>query len=200
MAGYKENIIPHNHAVTRTNREKRNGHKSKVIWFVGLSGSGKSTLANALEIHLHQKGKRTYILDGDNIRSGLNNDLDFSNASRKENIRRISEVSKLFVEAGVIVLTAFISPFKRDREKAKEVIGEADFIEVYVDCPLEVCELRDVKGLYKKARERKIKDFTGIDSPFEKPKNADITVNTALNPLEYCLNELKNKIDSIIRL
>lgn len=200
MEDYKENIIPHSHQVGRKDRERKSGHKSKVIWFAGLSGSGKSTLASSLEHWLHTKGKNTYILDGDNIRTGLNNDLDFSDTSRKENIRRIAEVSKLFLDAGVIVLTAFISPFREDRRAAREVIGTDNFIEVHVDCPLEVCESRDVKGLYKKAREGKIKDFTGIDSPFEIPENPDISVNTADHSLEDCLKELIEKIEPKIRL
>ena len=147
-----ENIIPHNHTITREDREKSSGYKSVLLWFTGLSGSGKSTLANSLEVYLHNQGVPTYILDGDNIRSGLNNDLDFSEESRTENIRRISEVSKLFVDAGVVVLTAFISPFKADRQAAKDLVGAENFVEVFVDCPLEVCEERDVKGLYAKAR------------------------------------------------
>jgi adenylylsulfate kinase len=196
----KENIIPHSHSIQRSDRISKNGYQPKVIWFSGLSGSGKSTLASALEAHFHNLGFNTYILDGDNIRSGLNNDLDFSDSSRKENIRRISEVAKLFNDAGVIVLTAFISPFKSDRRFAKEVIGNENFIEVHVDCPLEVCEERDVKGLYKKARAGKIKHFTGIDSPFEIPENPNVIVDTANNSLEICLKELIEKIEPKIRL
>lgn len=199
MDDYKENIIPHDHHIKRLDREKLFGHKPLVIWFVGLSGSGKSTLASALEYHLHQKGHKTYILDGDNIRAGLNNDLDFSEESRQENIRRISEVSKLFVDSGTIVLTAFISPFKEDREKARAVVGDS-FFEVYVDCPIEVCEQRDVKGLYKKAREGKIKHFTGISSPFEIPDKPDIAVDTANQSLEDCLIELIDVIEPKVKL
>lgn len=200
MEDYKENIIPHDHHVTRADRQNRFGHQAFVIWFVGLSGSGKSTLASSLEAHLYNSGLKTYILDGDNIRSGLNNDLDFSEESRKENIRRISEVASLFVDAGTIALTAFISPFKEDRDKAREVIGADNFFEVYVDCPLEVCEQRDVKGLYKKAREGKIKDFTGISSPFEIPDQPDLVVNTATDSLEDCLEDLKKAIESRVKL
>jgi len=200
MEDYRDHIIPYNHNVKRTDREKRGGNKSKVLWFTGLSGSGKSTLAGALETYLHNQGVKTYILDGDNIRSGLNNDLDFSAESRTENIRRIAEVAKLFVDAGIVVLSAFISPFREDRARAKEVIGEADFFEIHVDCPLEVCEQRDVKGLYKKAREGKIRNFTGIDSPFEEPINPDVRVDTAANSLESCLEELKTNIELKIRL
>ena len=200
MEDYKENIIPHVHEVSREERVAKNGHLPKVIWFVGLSGSGKSTLASELENRLFQKGFNTYILDGDNIRSGLNNDLDFSSESRKENIRRISEVAKLFADAGTIVLTAFISPFEVDRKTARQLIGEQDFVEIYVDCPLEVCEERDVKGLYKKAREGKIKNFTGIDSPFEIPENPEIIVDTANNSLEFCSDQLIKEIETRIRL
>lgn len=200
MGDYKENIIPHTHSVKLEDRMSKNGFRPKLLWFTGLSGSGKSTLASALEAHLHNQGFNTYILDGDNIRSGLNSDLDFSEESRKENIRRISEVSKLFVDAGVIVLTAFISPFKEDREAAKKLVGEEYFIEIHVDCPLEVCEQRDVKGLYKKARAGEIKYFTGITSPFEAPENPDIRVNTAENSLDDCLKLLIEEIQPKIRL
>ena len=189
-----KNIIPHHHTIRRKDREKISGYKSVLIWFTGLSGSGKSTLANALEIHLHKQGVPTYILDGDNIRSGLNKDLDFGDKNRKENIRRISEVSKLFLDAGVVVLTAFISPFREDRQAARDLTQPENFIEVYVDCPLEVCEHRDVKGLYAKARQGEISNFTGISSPFEEPENADITLDTANNSLENCMKQLIDKI------
>lgn len=200
MGDYRDHIIPHSHTIVLDDRVNKNGYRPKLLWFTGLSGSGKSTLASALETHFHNKAFNTYILDGDNIRSGLNKDLDFSEASRKENIRRISEVSKLFVDAGVIVLTAFISPFKEDREAAKQLVGEKNFIEIHVDCPLEVCEARDVKGLYKKARAGEIKYFTGITSPFEEPDNPDIRVNTAENSLEDCLKILIEEIEPKIRL
>lgn len=190
-------IIWHHATVTRQRRNLQNKHKSVVVWFTGLSGSGKSTLAHAIEEELHQKGCRTIVLDGDNIRHGLSKDLSFDNKSRQENIRRISEVAKLFVEAGVIVLTAFISPFKVDRQSAKHLIGEQDFIQVYVDCPLNVCEKRDVKGIYKKARNNKIANFTGISSPYEKPKKSDVIVNTEVEDLQESVNKvvsfLKNK-------
>lgn len=190
-------IIWHHATVTRQRRNLQNKHKSVVVWFTGLSGSGKSTLAHAIEEELHQKGCRTIVLDGDNIRHGLSKDLSFDNKSRQENIRRISEVAKLFVEAGVIVLTAFISPFKVDRQSAKHLIGEQDFIQVYVDCPLNVCEKRDVKGIYKKARNNKIANFTGISSPYEKPDNPHVIVNTEEEDLQESVNKvvsfLKNK-------
>ncbi len=189
-----ENIIPHKHSVTLDDRIEKNGHKPKLVWFTGLSGSGKSSLANALEQQLHNRGLNTYILDGDNIRSGLNKDLDFSEESRKENIRRIAEVSKLFVDAGVVVLTAFISPFRENRKFAKELVGKEHFIEVFVDCPLEVCEARDVKGLYAKARAGEIPDFTGITSPFEEPENPDVIVKTNELSLEDSLKILIDKV------
>lgn len=200
MGDYRGNIKPHTHVIGRNDREKKNGHRAKVLWFTGLSGSGKSTLAGRFETYLHNKGFKTYILDGDNIRTGLNSDLDFSEESRKENIRRISEVSKLFVDAGIVVLTAFISPFKEDRLSAKKVIGEENFIEIHVDCPLEICEQRDVKGLYKKARAGEIKHFTGIDSPFEEPDNPDLRVNTATNTLDTCVEELIKNIEPKLKL
>lgn len=178
------NVIPHNHTVSRLDRIKLGNHQTKLLWFTGLSGSGKSTLANALEITLHEKKYRTYILDGDNIRSGLNRDLDFTDSGRKENIRRIAEVSKLLLDAGVVVLTAFISPFKEDRDQAKSIVGDEHFIEIFVDTPLHICEKRDVKGLYKKARAGEIPSFTGIDSPFDVPQNPDIHVKTEGSTVE----------------
>jgi adenylyl-sulfate kinase len=152
--------------------------RPKVIWFTGLSGSGKSTLATQLEIQLHIQRFKTYLLDGDNVRSGLNQDLDFSDYARKENIRRIGEVSKLFLDSGLVVLSAFISPFHEDRHQVRTIVGAENFIEVFVDCPLDVCEQRDVKGLYKKARTGELKQFTGISSPYERPLNADLTIRT----------------------
>ena len=169
-------------SISRENREKLNGHKGKVIWFTGLSGSGKSTLANALEVELHTNGYRTYLLDGDNVRQGLNKDLGFTDADRVENIRRIAEVAKLMMDAGLIVMTAFISPFRRERQMARELIGEENFVEVFVSTPLEVCEQRDVKGLYKKARSGQLPNLSGVGSPYEPPKEKDQAVNiTDLN-------------------
>lgn len=164
-------------SISRSDRERLNGHSGKVVWFTGLSGSGKSTLANALEVELHRRGLRTYILDGDNVRQGLNKDLGFTEADRVENIRRVSEVARLMMDAGLIVITAFISPFKRERETARELIGSSDFLEVYVSTSLEVCERRDVKGLYKKAREGKIPNMTGISSAYEVPEAPDFIAN-----------------------
>ncbi len=171
-------IIPHNHAITRRDRIALHGHNPIVFWFTGLSGSGKSTLASELEKKLIEKGVSTYILDGDNIRKGLNSDLDFTDVGRIENIRRIGEVAKLFIDAGVVVLTAFVSPFKSDRDAVRQLVGPNNFVEIFVDCPLEVCEARDVKGLYKKARAGEISNFTGISSPFEVPDNAAIRIPT----------------------
>ncbi|MFY0651249.1 MAG: adenylyl-sulfate kinase [Cyclobacteriaceae bacterium] len=185
-----ENIIPHSHAVSVADRIKKLGYKPQLIWFVGLSGSGKSTLASSLEERLFADGLNTYILDGDNIRSGLNNDLNFTDESRKENIRRIAEVSKLFLDAGVVVLTAFITPFSEEREKVKSLVGEENYTEVFVDCPLEECEKRDVKGLYAKARRGEIKNFTGIDSPFEEPTDADINIPSHQLSVEDGVNRI----------
>jgi bifunctional enzyme CysN/CysC len=179
-------------SISRPDREKLNGHKGKVIWFTGLSGSGKSTLANALEVELHSRGMRTYILDGDNIRQGLNKDLGFTDADRVENIRRIAEVAKLMMDAGMIVMTAFISPFKREREMARELIGTENFMEVYVSTPLEVCEQRDIKGLYKLARSGKIPNMTGINSPYESPENPDCTIGTNLHSINETAQKLAN--------
>lgn len=176
MKAEKLHIIPHKHAIGVEDRNALKGHKGMVVWFVGLSGSGKSTIASELERRLFEQGKHTYILDGDNIRSGLNSDLDFSDQSRKENLRRITEVAKLMVDAGLIVLTAFITPFEEERAKAKSLIGEENYLEVFVNCPIEECEKRDVKGLYAKARRGEISNFTGISSPFEEPQNPDVKV------------------------
>jgi bifunctional enzyme CysN/CysC len=176
--------------ITRIDRERLNGHKGKVIWFTGLSGSGKSTIANALEIELHSLGKRTYILDGDNVRQGLNKDIGFTDADRIENIRRIAEVAKLMMDAGLIVLTAFISPFRAEREMARELVGFDNFIEVFVDTPLSVCEQRDPKGLYRKARIGQIPNMTGIDSPYEPPRAPDYIVSYGNQSLKSVITEI----------
>lgn len=173
------NTVWHHATVTRKRRERLNGHRGVVVWFTGLSGAGKSTIAHAVEERLHQKGCRTYVFDGDNVRQGLCSDLGFSKEDRAENIRRIGEMVRLFVDAGIIVLAAFISPFRADREKVRRLLGGEDFIEVYCRCPVEVCEQRDVKGHYKRARSGEIKEFTGISSPYEEPKNPDIIIETA---------------------
>ena len=174
----ESNLHFHKHRVPRQLKEDRNQQKSRVLWFTGLSGSGKSTVANATEKLLHDLDIHTYILDGDNVRMGLNKDLGFAPEDRTENIRRITEVSKLFADAGIIVLTAFISPYMEDRKSARKIIGDVDFIEVYVKADLSVCESRDPKGLYKKARAGEIKGFTGIDAPYEPPVNPEIVLET----------------------
>lgn len=184
------NIHWHAGHVDREARETLNGHKSAILWFTGLSGAGKSTLANAVEERLNQLSCRTYVLDGDNIRHGLCNDLGFSDEDRTENIRRIGEVSKLFVDAGVLALTAFISPFRADRDIVRGLVNEGDFIEVYVKCDLEICEERDVKGLYKKARAGEIPAFTGISSPYEEPLNAEVVVDTGAQSLEESVDQV----------
>lgn len=181
-------------SITRPDRERLNGHAGKVIWFTGLSGSGKSTIANALEQALHAQGKRTYILDGDNVRQGLNKDLGFTNADRVENIRRIAEVAKLMMDAGLIVMTAFISPFRAEREMARQLIGAENFVEVFVDTPLEVCEQRDPKGLYKKARRGELPNMTGINSPYEPPLGAAYSVGSENSRLENIISTLMEKI------
>jgi len=178
------NIIYHEATVTRQRRNKLNNHRSIVLWFTGLSGSGKSTLAHSLEERLLQRGCSTFVLDGDNVRHGLNSNLDFSEAGRTENIRRISEVSKLMLESGLIVMTAFISPFSKDRHEARKLITGDDFVEIYCKASLEKCESRDVKGLYKRARAGEIKNYTGIDSPYEVPDNPDLIIDTDNQSLE----------------
>jgi len=185
-----KNIVWHHATVTRQRRNMQNNHKSIVLWFTGLSGSGKSTLAHAVEEELYQKGCRTVVLDGDNVRHGLCKDLDFSDKSRKENIRRISEVSKLFIESGVITLTAFISPFEEERSKVREILVDGDLIEIYVKCPLSVCEDRDTKGMYKKAKNNEISNFTGISSPYEQPKNPDLVINTDKETIGESVNKV----------
>ena len=191
------NIKWHNLTIDRNELEKMRGHKGMVLWFTGLSGSGKSTLANALNEVLHRDGLSTYILDGDNIRHGLCKDLGFSDKDREENIRRIGEVANLFMNAGIITITAFVSPFIRDRNKVREIIGSKDFIEVYCAADIDVCEKRDTKGLYKKARLGDIKNFTGISSPYEAPENPEIIVDTGALDLkesvEKIINYLKNR-------
>jgi len=196
MQKKEQDIVWHHATVTRERREGANGHKSCVLWFTGLSGAGKSTLAHAVEEALHQKGCRTFVLDGDNVRHGLCSDLGFSEEDRRENIRRIGEMAKLFTEAGVIVLTAFISPFRADREFVRNLLPHGDFHEIYCEAPLEVCEQRDVKGMYRKAREGLIKEFTGISSPYEAPLNPELAVNTAREDLEACVSSLVNYLIS----
>ncbi len=191
---HSPNVIRHQAAVTRPRRETQNGHMSINLWFTGLSGSGKSTLAHAVEQRLHLMGCRTYVFDGDNVRHGLCGDLGFSVEDRGENMRRIAEMVGLFLDCGVLSLTAFISPLKADRDKVKEIIGPENLLEVYCNCSLEICEERDVKGLYKKAREGKIKNYTGISSPYEVPENPDIELDTGTRPLRDCVNDIINDL------
>jgi adenylylsulfate kinase len=184
------NVVWHQATVTRSRREVLNGHKGAVIWFTGLSGSGKSTLAHTVEERLHQMDCRTFVFDGDNVRHGLCGDLGFSPEDRRENIRRIGEMTKLFLDAGIIAMTAFISPYRADRERVRAIVGPGDFIEIYCDCPVEVCEQRDVKGMYKEAREGLIKNFTGISAPYEAPLKPDLRLNTGSDPLTDCADRV----------
>ena len=186
------NIIYHQASVTRQRRIKLNNHRSIVLWFTGLSGSGKSTLAHVLEEKLFNEGCITYVLDGDNVRHGLNSNLGFSDSDRKENVRRIGEVSKLMLEAGIIVMAAFISPFRADREDVRKLVSKGDFIEIYCKASLEICEKRDVKGLYKKARAGEIKNYTGIDSPYEAPENPELMLDTDNETLNESVSKIYN--------
>lgn len=184
------NTIWHKATITRANRELQNGHQSINLWFTGLSGSGKSTLAHAVEERLHLLGCRTFVFDGDNVRHGLCSDLGFSPEDRRENIRRIAEMVNLFLQAGIISLTAFISPLACDRKMVRSIIGEDNMLEIYCDCPLEICEQRDVKGLYKKARAGLINNYTGISSPYEPPQDPDLCLNTGFDPLLDCVDKI----------
>jgi len=184
------NITWHASAVTKSERQIQNGHGSCVLWFTGLSGSGKSTIANAVSSELYRQGINEYVLDGDNIRHGLNRDLGFSEQDRTENIRRIGEVAKLFVDSGAIVTTAFISPFRADRGQVRALFEENEFIEVFVDCPIEECERRDPKQLYAKARRGEIQDFTGIDSPYEAPEQPEITLRSDILTVEEAVQKI----------
>jgi len=189
------NVVWHHATVTRARREQQNNHRGAILWFTGLSGAGKSTLAHAVEEELHQMGCRTFVLDGDNMRHGLCGDLGFSNEDRIENIRRVGEVAKLFMEAGIIVLTAFISPFRSDRERVRGMVEHGDFMEIFCDSSIEVCETRDVKGLYKKARAGQIGEFTGISSPYEKPEKPEMIVNTGVASLDDCVCQVLTEME-----
>ncbi len=185
-----DNIVWHNHKITRAERAASKNQKPCLLWFTGLSGSGKSTIANALDVALHQRGYHTFLLDGDNVRHGLCEDLGFSDDDREENIRRIGEVSKLFADAGLIVLSAFISPFTSDRRLVRKLFPAGEFIEVFMDTPLETCEERDPKGLYRKARAGEIKRFTGIDSPYEMPQHPEVRLDTSTMTVDDCVEIL----------
>ncbi|MEJ7507368.1 adenylyl-sulfate kinase [Staphylococcus simulans] len=190
-----QNITWHDSEVTKTERQAQNGHKSVVLWFTGLSGSGKSTISVALEKALFERRIHAYRLDGDNIRHGLNNNLGFSPEDRKENIRRIGEVSKLLADAGLITLTAFISPYREDRDRVREILEDGEFIEVYAKASVETCEQRDPKQLYKKARAGEIKNFTGIDAPYEVPEHAEIVVDTETTSVEEAVQQILNYLE-----
>jgi len=190
------NIVWHEASITKEERRTQNKHQSFILWFTGLSASGKSSVANAFARRLFDRGNQAFVLDGDNVRHGLNKDLGFDEAGRKENIRRIGEVSKLFVENGQIVLTAFISPYREDRQVVRALVEEGEFIEVYVRCSVETCEQRDPKGLYKKARNAEIQNFTGISAPYEEPENPEIILDTELNSIEVCVDQLTDILTS----
>lgn len=187
-----QNTRWHEPTIKRQHREELNEHKGKILWFTGFSGAGKSTLAHALEEQLHDYGTRTYVLDGDNVRKGLCKDLGFSEQDRVENIRRIGEMSRIMMDAGLIVMTAFISPFKRDRRIVRDLVEQGDFIEIFCDTPLSVCESRDIKGLYKKARDGDIPNFTGISSPYETPEHPELIVESGDSSIEQCVDEIIN--------
>jgi adenylylsulfate kinase len=196
----KENIIPHNYQVSKTDRQENNKHLSFLIWFTGLSGSGKSTIANVVEQELYKLGVKTYTLDGDNIRKGINNDLTFAPEDRTENIRRIAEIGSLMVDAGLVVLAAFVSPYEKDRQNIKNIVKDVNFIEIYINTSIEECERRDVKGLYKKARAGEIKNMTGISAPYEDPENPDIEIKTEEKTVEEAVHEIMNYIKPKLKL
>jgi len=196
----KENIILHHYQVSKADREDRNKHKSFLIWFTGLSGSGKSTIANIVEQELYKLNVKTYTLDGDNIRKGINSDLTFAPEDRTENIRRIAEISNLMVDAGVVVLAAFVSPYKKDRVNIKNIVKDDNFVEVYINTSVEECERRDVKGLYKKARIGEIKNMTGISAPYEAPEHPDIEIKTEEKSVEEAVHDIMNYIKPKLKL
>jgi adenylylsulfate kinase len=189
------NIVWHHSTVTRSSRAHQRGHRSAIVWFTGLSGAGKSTLANAVNSALFEQGLACYVLDGDNVRHGLCRDLGFSDADREENIRRIGEVAKLFLDAGVVVLTAFVSPFRADRDRARALVEAGDFIEIHCAADLGVCEQRDTKGLYAKARAGEIKEFTGISSPYEEPEQPELRIDTGSQDLEGCVQQVLSYLE-----
>ena len=196
----KEHIIPHNFHISMPDRRKANNHNSFLMWFTGLSGSGKSTISNLVEQELFNQGVKTYTLDGDNIRKGINSDLTFSPADRTENIRRIAEITKLMVDAGLVVLASFVSPYKADRESVKKIVNNENFIEIYINTSVEECERRDVKGLYEKARKGEIKNMTGISAPYEAPENPDIEIKTEENTIEESVKKIVEFIKPKLQL
>jgi adenylylsulfate kinase len=193
----RKNIVWHNASVTRVRRETQNGHRSAIIWFTGLSGAGKSTLAHSVEEVLHRRGCRTFVLDGDNIRHSLCADLGFSPADRQENVRRIGEVAKLFMESGTIVLTAFISPFRADRDRVRAMVAPGDFIEIFCDSPVDVCASRDTKGLYAKALAGNLSDFTGVSSPYEPPLNPELTLDSGHASVDECVDAVIKTLEQL---
>ena len=196
----KENIIAHSYQISKKDRQASNNHNSFLMWFTGLSGSGKSTIANVVEQELHKQGIKTYTLDGDNIRKGINSDLSFAPEDRTENIRRIAEISNLMVEAGLVVLAAFVSPYKKDRENIRSIVKDVNFVEVFINTSVEECERRDVKGLYKKARAGEIKNMTGISAPYEAPENPDIEINTEKETIEQAVEKILEHIKPKLKL
>ena len=193
-------IIKHNYQVTKSDRNKLNNHNSFLMWFTGLSGSGKSTIANLVELELHKKGIKTYVLDGDNIRKGINKDLTFAPEDRTENIRRIAEIANLMIDAGLVVLAAFVSPYKKDRENVKNIVKNSNFVEVFVNTSVEECERRDVKGLYKKARAGEIKNMTGISAPYEAPDHADVEIKTEEETVEEAVVKILEYLTPNLKL
>lgn len=196
----KENIIPHSYQISKKDRQTTNQHNSFLLWFTGLSGSGKSTIANVVEQELHAKGIKTYTLDGDNIRKGINNDLTFAPEDRTENIRRIAEIANLMIDAGLVVLAAFVSPYKKDRENIRNIVKNDNFVEIFINTSVEECERRDVKGLYKKARAGEIKNMTGISAPYEAPENPDIEIKTENETVNQAVNRILEHINSKLKL
>jgi len=196
----KENIIPHNYQVSKADRQDNNKHKSFLLWFTGLSGSGKSTIANVVEQELYKLGVKTYTLDGDNIRKGINSDLTFAPEDRTENIRRIGEIGNLMVDAGLVTLAAFVSPYRKDRDNIRNIVKDDNFVEIYINTSVSECERRDVKGLYKKARAGEIKNMTGISAPYEAPENPDIEIKTEEKSVEEAVHEIMNYIKPKLEL
>jgi adenylyl-sulfate kinase len=195
-----KNVIQHQFNITREQRNAHKEHASFLVWFTGLSGSGKSTIANALEVTLFKKGIHTYVLDGDNVRTGLNNNLSFSAEDRSENIRRIAEVSKLLIDAGMVVVASFVSPYEADRNNVRHTVGAANWVEVFVNTPIVECERRDVKGLYAKARAGEIRNFTGVNAPYEQPKDPDIEIDTTITSVDEAVSLIMNKIEHKLKL
>lgn len=195
-----KNIVWHQASITRDQREQMNGHRAVVVWFTGLSGAGKSTIAHAVEEELYRQGRRSFVFDGDNVRHGLCVDLGFSLEDRQENLRRVGEMTRLIIEAGVIALTAFISPMRADRERVRQIVGPQNFYEIFVACPLAVCEERDVKGMYRRARTGEIKEFTGISSPYEEPESPALRLDTSQLSLEACVEQVLSLLESSLSL